>query len=149
MRDQKPLSVLICDIDEFKQYNDNYGHIQGDECLKVIAKAIQDQFHRVGDVVARYGGEEFAIILPNADKNNARKLATALCKAVSSQKIPHEYASNTNHVTLSVGVATTDFDTGCNKIDLIAAADSALYHAKSQGRNCIRSAALKVNPNHI
>jgi diguanylate cyclase (GGDEF)-like protein len=139
MRSQLPLSVILCDIDHFKLYNDTYGHQKGDDCLKIMAIIMQNLIHRTGDLIARYGGEEFVIILPETRLKNAHHVAELLCLGVESRKIEHEPAPARPFVTVSAGVSTIipkvgdDIGDVCH--DLIKRADSALYKAKDQGRN--------------
>jgi diguanylate cyclase (GGDEF)-like protein len=140
-RTNTPLTLIMCDVDFFKQYNDLYDHIAGDLCLKHIAKALERVFNRAGDLVARYGGEEFVIILPNTNIETGIKLANTLCEEVKQLKIPHEKSSVDDYVTLSVGVATlADNEITPSSIDFIKAADKALYQAKSNGRNRVEIA---------
>jgi diguanylate cyclase (GGDEF)-like protein len=139
MRSQLPLSVILCDIDQFKLYNDTYGHQMGDDCLKLVATIMKNLIHRTGDLIARYGGEEFVIILPETRLKNAHHVAELLCLGVESRKIDHESATERPFVTVSVGVSTLvprigdDIDEICRT--LIERADKALYQAKEQGRN--------------
>ena len=132
-----PLSLIMCDVDCFKIYNDFNGHQQGDICLQKIAKAISSALKRPGDILARYGGEEFAVILPNTPQSGAAKVGEAIRKAVKELQIPHPHSLVNSVVTLSLGVANTV----PNKVDrpqlLIEAADLALYQAKDRGRDCV------------
>lgn len=141
MRDNLPLSLLMVDVDHFKHYNDNYGHLAGDECLKKVASAMSDQMQRASDVVARYGGEEFAVILPNCTTEGATVVAERLRKAVEELAIPF-INSELGHVTVSVGVASVLPSPAGDNWQLISTADSALYRAKASGRNC--AVALQV-----
>jgi diguanylate cyclase (GGDEF)-like protein len=141
MRDNLPLSLLMVDVDHFKHYNDNYGHLAGDECLKKVASAMSDQMQRASDVVARYGGEEFAVILPNCTTEGATVVAERLRKAVEGLAIPF-INSELGHVTVSVGVASVLPSPAGDNWQLISTADSALYRAKASGRN--RAVALQV-----
>lgn len=134
-RATQPLSLLLCDVDYFKRYNDTYGHLAGDACLRQVAQAISSVPKRPPDFVARYGGEEFAVILPNTDAPGALHLADSIRQKVQQLMIPHTASAVSEYVTLSVGVAST---MPCKKFSLealIAAADKALYEAKEQGRN--------------
>ncbi|MDX2272867.1 MAG: diguanylate cyclase [Cyanobacteriota bacterium] len=135
---QEPLSLILCDVDCFKLYNDAYGHQQGDECLQQIAQAISRATKRPRDLVARYGGEEFAVILPNTHLEGALQVARTIQTEVRSLQLPHEDSLVDSHVTLSQGIATAFFDQKYSPEDLIAAADHALYEAKGAGRNQIR-----------
>ena len=143
-REQLSLSLLIADIDYFKRYNDAYGHLKGDECLKRVAATIDDQSHRPQDLTARYGGEEFAIILPNTDRNGAGPVAERVREAVCALEIPHADSDVGQSVTLSIGVASMIPRVGLGPETLIAAADRALYAAKRGGRNRIVSAGVGV-----
>jgi diguanylate cyclase (GGDEF)-like protein len=134
-REQQPLSLILCDIDEFKPYNDYYGHQQGDHCLVEIAKALQGVVHRPDDLAARYGGEEFALILPNTSADNALIVAERAREAVAQLQIPHDPSSVAPHVTLTLGVGTLIPGTDHSRKELIRRADQALYQAKAQGRD--------------
>ena len=130
-----PLSLIMCDVDCFKIYNDVNGHQQGDNCLQQVAKAISSTIKRPGDVLARYGGEEFVVILPQTPQAGAAEVAENIRNSVKALKIPH-YSSFVNSVvTLSIGVATTIPNAVDNPQLLIEAADLALYQAKSGGRD--------------
>jgi diguanylate cyclase (GGDEF)-like protein/PAS domain S-box-containing protein len=139
LRDRKPLSLLLLDVDLFKAYNDTYGHVRGDSCLKQIAEAAQDVVTRPGDIVARFGGEEFTIILPNTDNDGASKVADAVCDAVRNRNLLHS-ASPFERITISVGCATILPSLGRSSIDLVELADKALYQAKRNGRNQVCTA---------
>ena len=135
-REDKPLSVLMIDIDYFKAYNDHYGHGAGDDCLRQVAVALAKGVCRPGDLVARYGGEEFVVILPETDAVAARQLAGRLKNAVLQLKLPHQFSEVESVVSVSIGCATTELFT---KMDspkqLLARADQMLYRAKEMGRN--------------
>ncbi|MGF1478958.1 MAG: CHASE2 domain-containing protein [Cyanophyceae cyanobacterium] len=127
------LSLILCDVDFFKRYNDTYGHQAGDECLQQVAKAIR-QATRSSDLVARYGGEEFVVILPNTKAEVAVGIARRICAEVKARQMPHQSSEAGQYVSLSCGVAsTTDYKEAPSH--LIAAADRALYQAKEQGRD--------------
>jgi diguanylate cyclase (GGDEF)-like protein/PAS domain S-box-containing protein len=134
LRDRSPLSMLLLDVDLFKAYNDTYGHVRGDSCLKQIAEAAQDVVTRPGDIVARFGGEEFAIVLPNTDNEGASKVAQGVWEAVRNRNL-HHTASPFERVTISVGCATILPSLGRNSIDIVELADKALYQAKRNGRD--------------
>ena len=134
LRGKYPVTLLMVDVDSFKLYNDHYGHIQGDECLKSIAKALMDTVKRPADIVARYGGEEFVLMLPNTDQAVA-SLAEACRRNVEELQLPHKDSAVSVYVTISVGVATMQPTPGQSYRLLIKAADDALYQAKEQGRN--------------
>ena len=134
MRDRKPLSLLLIDADLFKAYNDAYGHLRGDNCLKQIAEAIQDVVSRPGDLVARFGGEEFAVILPNTSAPGAFQLAQDICAMMCNRQLPHS-GNPDGIVTVSAGSATLVPQLGQGAAALIDCADQALYQAKRNGRN--------------
>lgn len=131
------LSVIMCDVDCFKIYNDTYGHQLGDESLKKIARVLQECTKRPADLAARYGGEEFIILLPNTDLQKAIHIANKVSLGVKYLKIPHINSYVSNFVTVSLGLATTIPKFNQLPESLIAAADKKLYKAKSAGRNCI------------
>lgn len=133
-RDKAPLSLILADIDYFKLYNDTYGHLQGDDCLKTVAKVISQIVHRPADLVARCGGEEFAVILPNTPIVGAMQVALAIEKEVQNLQIAHKSSSVSPYITISLGVATKIPTERVSPKDLIAEADKALYLAKEQGR---------------
>ncbi|APG28167.1 hypothetical protein A7E78_10110 [Syntrophotalea acetylenivorans] len=134
IREQQPLTLMLIDIDCFKAYNDHYGHLQGDHCLRRVARTLHDQTSRPRDLVARYGGEEFALILPHTDCA-ARSLGEQCRAAVESLALPHIASGISNKITVSVGIASMVPQRGSQPDDLIAKADQALYHAKETGRN--------------
>lgn len=136
-RTQEPLSLILIDIDYFKNYNDFYGHQQGDDCLVEVARQLKIHFQRATDLVARYGGEEFAIILPDTEPRYADQLAHSLCDRIERCGLPHEKSRIARHVTISVGVATVllQQDEKLDNKTLINLADQALYEAKGAGRN--------------
>lgn len=133
-RDRDPLSVVMCDIDNFKSYNDTYGHQAGDQCLEKVAQIIEKETRRPGDFCARYGGEEFIIILPNTDQRGALQVAGRILENVRNMNIPHKTSLPLGSVTISLGVATTDHDIFSPE-DLVNHADKSLYAAKEKGRN--------------
>jgi len=132
-----PLSLIICDIDKFKEYNDTYGHLEGDKCLTRIAHLIEDSARRAGDMAARFGGEEFVIILPDTESSNAQDIAEQIRRAILDLEIPHETSSVTNIITASFGVFTTLPEKDLLPETMIEFADKALYQAKGQGRNMV------------
>jgi len=134
-RYRQPLSLLIGDVDFFKDYNDTYGHLAGDVCLKKIADLFRQHFQRASDLVARYGGEEFCVILPNMDSDAARVLSENFLQLVWAANITHDTSTIANRITVSIGLATCSEHDNCNAEILIKAADSALYAAKKSGRN--------------
>jgi diguanylate cyclase (GGDEF)-like protein len=134
-RSDTPLSVLLMDIDHFKRYNDCYGHRAGDECLKKVAQTLVTQCQRGGDFIARYGGEEFAAVLPGMSKHDAIKFANKLCSAVNELDIEHKASLNAEHITISIGIATTESSKIFAEQALLEEADLGLYAAKEAGRN--------------
>lgn len=134
-REQSPLSLILCDLDDFKAYNDTYGHWAGDECLRQIANILQLSAKRPADLVARYGGEEFAVILPNTNAQGALIVAKSLQSQVQALNLAHVNSRICDHVTLSLGVASKIPHPQEAPIKLIAAADKALYQAKEEGRD--------------
>jgi diguanylate cyclase (GGDEF)-like protein/PAS domain S-box-containing protein len=134
-----PLSLILCDIDHFKLYNDSYGHIAGDECLQEVARTITSVFKRTGDLVARYGGEEFAVIMPATSQRNAESIAERLRQAVWDRAMPHEASPIDARITLSIGVATLPPGEMLSPRRFAALADEALYTAKANGRNRVES----------
>ena len=134
-RTDVPLTLMLCDVDHFKNYNDLYGHQAGDACLQNIAKSIELNFTRAGDIVARYGGEEFAVILPNVSKETAIMLAERMRANVEALKLEHGDSSVADVVTVSIGVVSLQLGQHVSAADLIKKADDALYRAKEIGRN--------------
>ncbi|MCL7489244.1 MAG: diguanylate cyclase [Desulfobulbaceae bacterium] len=143
IRHSTSLSLIMLDIDFFKPYNDTYGHQGGDECLKRVAKALESAARRETDTIARYGGEEFAAILPETGSKGAREVAEALRAVVEEENIPHESSKVSDHVTISVGVATWLPERGSSPEALLGAADEALYKSKENGRNRVTSREVK------
>ncbi|MEG3436297.1 diguanylate cyclase [Pannus brasiliensis CCIBt3594] len=134
-RDRQPLSLILGDIDYFKRYNDTYGHLYGDDCLKAVARALRNSVHRPADLVARCGGEEFAVILPNTDIAGARQVALAIRRSIENLQIPHRSSDVSPWVTMSLGVATEIPTPDRHPKDLLGSADRALFLAKERGRN--------------
>lgn len=137
-REQTPLSILLSDIDNFKDYNDTYGHQAGDECLKRVAQAICLTLKRPGDFCARYGGEEFVIILPNTPLDGAQSIAEEIRQAIAQLNVPHKGSADAV-VTLSLGVATRQAGNPLALEALLKQADQALYLAKHTGRNRVET----------
>jgi diguanylate cyclase (GGDEF)-like protein/PAS domain S-box-containing protein len=135
LRNATTLSLILADIDHFKRYNDIYGHVAGDECLKQVAAAMRDCLHRGGDFVARYGGEEFAVILPGTDAAHAAELAEKIRTAVNALGIAHAGNPEVGTVSISLGTASVVPDRAGDGVRLVEAADRALYLAKNGGRN--------------
>ncbi|TAF09825.1 MAG: diguanylate cyclase [Nostocales cyanobacterium] len=136
-RNQQPLSLIFCDADYFKAYNDTYGHPMGDICLIQIANTLNDNVQRATDLVARYGGEEFAILLSNTTCEGALDVAHLILKQIHNLNIPHKKSLVSDHVTLSMGVATCIPSSEDQPEELVIKADQALYEAKNQGRDRI------------
>jgi diguanylate cyclase (GGDEF)-like protein len=135
MREQLPLSLILCDIDFFKAYNDTYGHQVGDDCLRQVATVIQKAAKRSVDLAARYGGEEFAVILPNTDLEGAEQVATSIRDSIQNLGVAHDSSKISEFVTVSIGVSCTIPNQIVAPEMLIAAADRALYQAKAEGRD--------------
>lgn len=134
-RAETSMSLILMDIDQFKLYNDTYGHQSGDTCLTLVGEALSKSTNRPGDMVARYGGEEFVAVLPDTGKEGAIKMAETIQKNIAALQIAHESSSVSDYVTLSMGIATWKV-TGENEPKLmIEAADKALYEAKETGRD--------------
>ncbi len=140
IRDQRPLSLIMADIDHFKAFNDNYGHQGGDDCLKKVASVIAEEAKRPADLAARYGGEEFMTVLPDTDLNGAIEIAERMRAKVEALAVPHEYSPTAGVVTISIGVATLIPSRGMSPSTLIRLVDTALYSAKHAGRNMVRVA---------
>jgi diguanylate cyclase (GGDEF)-like protein len=130
-----PLSLLLIDIDNFKAYNDRYGHVAGDECLRIVAKQIASSTARAADFLARYGGEEFALVLPDTDAAGARHVGNRVLENVRSAQIGHESSPVAPIVTVSVGCATLSSPDQGDGQFLTQKADESLYRAKRNGKN--------------
>jgi diguanylate cyclase (GGDEF)-like protein len=135
-RQKLPLGVVFIDIDFFKAYNDHYGHLQGDECLRNVAQVIALATRRPDEIVARYGGEEFIVILPYTAAKDVGTYGEWVCRRVRDAAIEHAYSSVADIVTISVGATSAVPLDGFTPQSLSALADEALYQAKSAGRNC-------------
>lgn len=140
--DKAAVTIVMVDVDHFKQFNDRYGHPAGDRCLASVAQAMQNALRQPGDLVARYGGEEFIAVLPGADAHTARHAAERIRAAIAELRIPHEASSTAGMVTASVGVASCLVRGTLPDQALIAAADAALYEAKQAGRNRVAAQVL-------
>lgn len=134
------LCLLIIDVDYFKAYNDHYGHLAGDECLKDVATALARSLLREDDVVARFGGEEFVVLLPNTTLNNGVQVAKRIQTELTQLARPHEYSSVSRFVTCSIGICAMVARHEKSSLLLLKKADEALYQAKHDGRNCYRMA---------
>ena len=143
-RDVQPLSLVFLDLDEFKRFNDTYGHSRGDEILRSVARTLNETFRRAGDFVARYGGEELAIVLPGLDARRAALYAERLRRRIWQEAIPFDVSEN-GRVTISAGVATVAPPVVATPDELLRAADKALYRAKCLGRNQIASAPIELD----
>ena len=141
-RSRSPLSICMIDVDNFKAYNDHYGHQEGDRCLIKIASLLKQISQRPGDFIARFGGEEFILILAETDLQSAATVARKICEAVEQLNITHEYSQAAEVVTVSIGVAHEQplpgvVDRMALQSTLVRCADQALYEAKSSGKNCV------------
>ena len=143
VRNHSQLSLLLVDVDWFKSYNDKYGHLRGDSCLRQIAEAAQCVVTRSGDLVTRFGGEEFAVILPETPSDGAIEVANAICESLRTRKLPHE-GNPFGSVTVSVGCATATPQLGQDSASLVELADQALYKAKRSGRNQVCASATEA-----
>jgi diguanylate cyclase (GGDEF)-like protein len=135
VRNEANLSLMMIDIDCFKEFNDNYGHVQGDKCLAKIATTIKESLKRPLDFVARYGGEEFIVLLPETNREGTSKVAEEIKKNIESLKINHRFSKAANCVTVSIGIATLVPEKTDSASDIVTKADKALYQAKKEGRN--------------
>jgi len=141
-RSNQPLSLIVLDIDFFKQYNDLYGHIQGDKCLANVAQTLNLAAVRPRDIAARFGGEEFVLLLPETDESAALKVAERCQRLIEKLKIPHEKSAVSQFVTASIGVGTINLPAEMEPKNFIEAVDKLLYAAKQKGRNRIESGRL-------
>lgn len=137
MRNKHQLGVILCDVDFFKKYNDSFGHLQGDDCLKAVSRALRSTCKRTTDMVARYGGEEFAMVLPDTSPENAALVAEAMRKSVEDLKMDHP-ESDLGLVTISLGVYSAVPDDKDDAESMLKNADDALYQAKQNGRNQVK-----------
>ncbi len=136
-RINQPISLLMCDIDYFKKYNDTYGHVSGDDCIRAVAQSIRNHCKRIFDTPARYGGDEFGIILPNTKSTEAFIIAESICKDVEKQNIPHTASPIKDIVSVSIGIATVLPEINTKALSIILLADEALYESKKNGRDRI------------
>ncbi|MEQ8509859.1 MAG: diguanylate cyclase [Rhodospirillaceae bacterium] len=146
-RHKAPLSIAMMDIDYFKPFNDNYGHGAGDDCLRKVGAALNQEVKRAADLVARYGGEEFVCVMPETDLEGARAFGHAMRQAIIDLGVKHEYSDVAHHVTMSIGVATCIPNEGMEPIELLRRADEKLYDAKNGGRNRVESATFSKDSN--
>jgi diguanylate cyclase (GGDEF)-like protein/PAS domain S-box-containing protein len=134
-REGTALSLVLCDIDYFKRYNDSLGHQEGDTCLKKVAQALNGGVRRAADLVARYGGEEFVVLLPNTPGEGARIVAENLRSTIQELNLAHPDSPVSEHVTLSMGISSASPNSNFSSEELVTRADKAMYQAKSQGRD--------------
>lgn len=134
-REYSSLSLMMIDIDHFKAYNDNYGHPEGDACIRLIASALSEVVARKNDFVARYGGEEFVILMTTSERSVVENLAKRCIEKIEKLAIPHQYSDTAEHITVSIGIATLEVLANQKPSALIKQADSALYQSKENGRN--------------
>lgn len=134
-RNRSPISLLMIDVDHFKRYNDTFGHLQGDECLRKVGRACRDALNRGADAMARYGGEEFVAVLPETPLSGARTVAERMRRQVCSLALPHADSAPNGIVTVSIGCAAQVAEHGSAPEVLLQAADRMLYRAKDMGRN--------------
>jgi diguanylate cyclase (GGDEF)-like protein len=135
LRTKQPFSVVMIDIDHFKQYNDHYGHLEGDVCLQKVAWALQSALCRGGDLLARYGGEEFIAILPHTDERGASELAETLHARIRELSIPHDTSAVSSIVTISIGLVSVVPNSNLSPAQVVNTVEEALYIAKQSGRN--------------
>ncbi|GAA3956549.1 diguanylate cyclase [Allohahella marinimesophila] len=138
-RQALPMAVTLLDIDHFKLYNDGYGHVAGDHCLRQVAEILSESLRRPGEFVARYGGEEFCTVHPYNDKEQAGKIGQYLCEQVRKAQIPQEFSPTASFLTVSVGTVSFVPTLDMKLQDVLACADKALYLAKQSGRNTART----------
>jgi two-component system, chemotaxis family, response regulator WspR len=144
MREQKPLSLALIDLDFFKLYNDHYGYVRGDECLRTVATAVSKRARRPADLAARYGGEELCVLLPYTSREGSRAVAEALRRSIEALDLPHaSRRDGVERVTASIGVTTHTPLQGASPEALIESAETALHQAKAQGRNVVVHATIE------
>jgi len=146
-RRKEHVALALFDVDFFKAYNDNYGHLAGDACLKKIAALLSLSFQRASDTVARYGGEEFAIIMPSTDPSDVNVLVERALRRVREARLSHDYSLVAEYVTLSCGIYTGIPSMTCQPDNIIWLADKALYEAKGAGRNCVVHEQFEASSN--
>jgi diguanylate cyclase (GGDEF)-like protein len=145
VRKKAPISLLFIDIDHFKYYNDHYGHLAGDDCLKAVARVLQSSLGRAADFLARFGGEEFIILLPDTKESGCRHLAEAIRSAVEKLDIEHRDSPVADHLTVSIGAVTCIDVTKCDRELLLEHADRLLYQAKHEGRNRVKAQTIPLD----
>ncbi|WP_198648987.1 diguanylate cyclase domain-containing protein [Cyanothece sp. BG0011] len=136
LRQEQPLGLILCDVDNFKLYNDTYGHLKGDRCLFEVAQGLKIAVLRGTDLVCRYGGEEFAIILPNTDNQGGEAICQRIIEQIQQLKIPHRSSAVSSYVSISLGFASLMPSPSLTSDVLLSMSDSALYKAKETGKNC-------------
>jgi diguanylate cyclase (GGDEF)-like protein/PAS domain S-box-containing protein len=141
-RGKKLFTLLMCDVDFFKRYNDHYGHQGGDDCLRAVGEIMREVFRRAGELPVRYGGEEFAVILPGVNQESGLKAAEKLLKALAERAIPHARSDAAAHVSLSIGLISARVEQERDADWFIARADAALYQSKEDGRNRATAARM-------
>lgn len=144
-REGSPLTLMLCDVDHFKRYNDAAGHVAGDACLRQVGKLLADTCRRPADCAARYGGEEFALLLPRTPRSGAMTYARALMRTLAISPIPHPDSPVAPHITLSGGITTCVPDASTTAEGLLMRADDALYTAKASGRNRFFSYEMQMD----
>lgn len=144
-REGQPLTLMLCDLDHFKRYNDTYGHVHGDECLKQIGRLLREVCVRLRDVAARYGGEEFALILPRTPRSGAMTFARAVGQMLRVLRIRHPDSPHESGLTLSGGITTCVPDEYTSAEAMLMRADQALYAAKAQGRDRFFSFEMQMD----
>jgi diguanylate cyclase (GGDEF)-like protein len=142
VRTRQPLSLILLDLDHFKQFNDHYGHLQGDDCLIRIAGVLKTVGNRPRDVVARYGGEEFVLLLPDTDEAGAARIAERCQQVIADLAIDHAGSECSNVITASLGVGTQLPNAAATPMAMLEAVDKLLYQAKKFGRNRVTAATL-------
>lgn len=144
-REQQPLTLMLCDVDHFKRFNDRQGHVEGDACLRQVAQLLRDTCRRPADRAARYGGEEFALLLPRTPRSGAMTYARALMRLVAQRQVAHPDSPVASYITLSGGITTCVPDASTTSEGLLLRADDALYTAKAQGRNRFFSYEMQMD----
>lgn len=147
VRDRNIMSLIMIDIDNFKSFNDTYGHLEGDDILRMVSRSLASCIRRPADYIARYGGEEFVCILPNTDMPGSYHVAEQMRMAVESLGIPHVASPVSKYVTASLGTASVSPTVNLEPVLLLDAADKCLYQAKNQNKNCVKSVNLDLNDN--